>query len=60
MAKKHAINAATFGGQPFYGLFLQGRGGQACHAIKTKAWLKVTRGFIPKRDTMAHIQVCGH
>ena len=28
-----------------------------CRAIKTKSWLNITRGFIPKRDTMAHIQL---
>ena len=30
-----------------------------CRAIKTMSWLNITRGFIPKRDTMAYIQVCG-
>ena len=28
-----------------------------CRAIKTKSWLNITCGFIPKRDTMAHIQL---
>ena len=37
--------------KPFYGF---DRAVHVCHEIKTKSWLKVIRGFIPRKITMAH------
>ena len=32
----------------------------ACHAMETKSWCKITRGFIPRKIHGTYIQAGGH